>query len=248
MRLAVFASGGGSNFGAILAAAAERAAERAAEGDGERLGAWLAAADFGPAAGDNGTGVAAAVALVRALDSGPPGHASVEVVLQGAGTTGLSKHLRKRRKQLSATNTVVLGLAASSGGELRWWLSDGSLVPLRYFTQLRQLCRQLADDEPHFNATPHRGRGAEVLGGQDREQGAGDDHDGPGQRQRPEDHRAGEVALLPAEHEVRRERGDGGEDEHRAQADRVRVARRALQVRRELRDERRRVPDLADHL
>ena len=37
-------------FGAILAAAAERAAERAAEGDGERLGAWLAAADFGTAA------------------------------------------------------------------------------------------------------------------------------------------------------------------------------------------------------
>lgn len=37
-------------FGAILAGAAERAAERAAEGDGERLGAWLAAADFGTAA------------------------------------------------------------------------------------------------------------------------------------------------------------------------------------------------------
>lgn len=37
-------------FGAILAGAAERAAERAAEGDGERLGTWLAAADFGTAA------------------------------------------------------------------------------------------------------------------------------------------------------------------------------------------------------
>ena len=37
-------------FGAILAGAAERAAERAAEGDGERLAAWLAAADFGTAA------------------------------------------------------------------------------------------------------------------------------------------------------------------------------------------------------
>ena len=37
-------------FGAIFGAAAERAAERAAEGDGERLTAWLAAADFGAAA------------------------------------------------------------------------------------------------------------------------------------------------------------------------------------------------------
>ncbi|BDZ54252.1 GntR family transcriptional regulator [Agromyces marinus] len=37
-------------FGTILAGSAERAAERAADTDGERLGAWLAAADFGTAA------------------------------------------------------------------------------------------------------------------------------------------------------------------------------------------------------
>ena len=48
--------------------------------------------------------------------------------------------------------------------------------------------------------------------------------------------------------DVSRERGDGGEDEHRTQADSVRIARRTLEVRRELCDERRRVPDLADPL
>ena len=49
-------------------------------------------------------------------------------------------------------------------------------------------------------------------------------------------------------HDVGEQSGDGGHDEDRAKADRVRVARGALQVGRELRDERRGVPDLADDL
>jgi hypothetical protein len=122
----------------------------------------LAGAEYGPAAGDNGTGVAAAIALARALDAGPPNHAAVELVLQGAGDAGgigLRRHLRNRRG-LNATNTVVLGIAASAAGEPRWWVSDGPLVPLGYFDRLRQLCRRVADDESHLNAKPHRGRGA----------------------------------------------------------------------------------------
>ena len=42
--------------------------------------------------------------------------------------------------------------------------------------------------------------------------------------------------------------GDGRHDEDRVEADRVRVARGALQVGRELRDERRGMSDLADDL
>jgi hypothetical protein len=121
-----------------------------------------AGAEYGPAAGDNGAGVAAAIALTKALDAGPPSHAAVELVLQGAGDAGgigLRRHLRNRRT-LNATNTVVLGIAASGAGEPRWWISDGPLVPLRYFERLRQLCRRVADDEAHLGAKPHRGRGA----------------------------------------------------------------------------------------
>jgi hypothetical protein len=123
----------------------------------------LAGANHGPAAGDNGSGVAAAIALARALDAGPPSHAAVDIVLQGASDvtgTGLRSYLRVRRKTLNATNTVVLGIAPTGAGELRWWFGDGSLVPLRYFAQLRRLCEQVATEESHFEAKPHRGRGA----------------------------------------------------------------------------------------
>jgi hypothetical protein len=123
----------------------------------------LAGASYGPAAGDNGTGVAAAIALARALDAGPPSHAAVDIVLQGASDvtgTGLRSYLRARRKSVNATNTVVLGIAPTGAGELRWWFSDGSLVPVRYFAQLRRLCDQVAVDESHLGVKPHRGRGS----------------------------------------------------------------------------------------
>jgi hypothetical protein len=123
----------------------------------------LAGAECGPAAGDNGSGVAAAIALAKALDAGPPSNAAVELVLQGAadgGGIGMRRHLRNRRKQLNATNTVVLGIAASGAGTPRWWVSDGPLMPLRYFDRLRALCRDVAGEEPHLGAAPHRGRGS----------------------------------------------------------------------------------------
>ena len=44
-----------------------------------------AGAGYGTAAGDNGTGVAAAIALTRPLAADPPCNLSVEFVLQGAG-------------------------------------------------------------------------------------------------------------------------------------------------------------------
>ena len=44
-----------------------------------------AGAGYGPAAGDNGTGVAAAIALTRPLAADPPRNLTVELVLQGAG-------------------------------------------------------------------------------------------------------------------------------------------------------------------
>ncbi len=122
----------------------------------------LASADFGPAAGDNGAGVATALALARALAAGPPGRLAVDLVLQGAGegdAIGLRRHLRSRRKDLVVTNTVVLGIAACSAGRPRWWISDGSLVPLGYFRRLRALCADVARVESNLAARPHRGRG-----------------------------------------------------------------------------------------
>ncbi len=124
--------------------------------------AELASSGFGPAANDNASGVAVAISLVRALDAGPPGNAAVELVLGGAGDgsgIGLRRHLRARKGSLSATNAVVVGIAASGAGGPRWWISDGALIPQRYFGHLRELCARIAADEPHLGAMPHRGRG-----------------------------------------------------------------------------------------
>jgi hypothetical protein len=123
----------------------------------------LASADFGPSAGDNGSGVAVAIALARALDAAPPRRAAVDVVLQGAGDgsgIGLRRYIRARKRSLQPSNVVVLGIAASAAGAPRWWLSDGALVPVRYFPRLRKLCATVATDEAALGARPHRGRGA----------------------------------------------------------------------------------------
>ncbi|HEX3688623.1 MAG TPA: M28 family peptidase [Solirubrobacteraceae bacterium] len=117
----------------------------------------LAGAPFGPAAADNGTGAAVAIALVRALDAAPPRRLDVELVLQGAGEAGmvgLRRHLRSRRGELRPANTIVLGIAAAGAGRPRWWVSDGPLMPLRYLQRLRGLAADAGGV-----AQPHRGRG-----------------------------------------------------------------------------------------
>ncbi len=123
----------------------------------------LASGEYGPSAGDNASGVAVALALVRALDVGPPRHLAVEVVLQGAGDgamLGLRRHLRARRRELGPSTVVVLGIAPCGAGQPRWWVSDGALVPLRYARRLTALCAGVARSESHLAAAPHRGRGS----------------------------------------------------------------------------------------
>ena len=122
----------------------------------------LGSAPFGPAAGDNGAGTAVALALVRALDAAPPARLDVELVLQGAGEAGmagLKRHLRARRRELHAGNTIVLGVAAAGAGQPRWWASDGPLVPLPTLGRLRQLAARTAAGDGGPAARPHRGRG-----------------------------------------------------------------------------------------
>jgi hypothetical protein len=121
----------------------------------------LAASSFGPAAGDNASGVAVALALARALDVAPPTHLNVDLVLQGAGDgdmIGLRRHLRAHRHERDAADTVVLGLAACGGGSPRWWVSDGALIPRGLNPRLGRLAAQgaAALEAPH--PLPHSGR------------------------------------------------------------------------------------------
>jgi Peptidase family M28 len=123
----------------------------------------LAGAAPGPAANDNASGVAVALAITRALDAAPPARLAVDVVLCGAadgGGIGLRAHLRRRRRALKPANTIVLGIAACGAGKPVWWVSDGPLVPLRYHPRLRSLVAGLAAAEPALGLGAHRGRGA----------------------------------------------------------------------------------------
>jgi ABC-type proline/glycine betaine transport system permease subunit len=122
-----------------------------------------ASAAFGTGENDNSSGVAAAIALVKALDASPPPHLSVDLVLQGAGDgggIGLRHYLWKRRKARTAPSTVVLGIAPCARGNPLWFQSDGALAPMSYFRALRRLCESIARDDPGLGAHPHRGRGS----------------------------------------------------------------------------------------
>jgi hypothetical protein len=115
------------------------------------------AASYGPAANDNASGAAVAIALANALKAGPPRHLTVELVLQGAGEgqeIGIRKHLRTHRTELQGSSTIVLGIAPCDRGHVQHWLSDGRLIPLRYSRSLRELCARLDA------GAGHRGRGA----------------------------------------------------------------------------------------
>jgi hypothetical protein len=122
----------------------------------------VAFSGWSPAAGDNATGVGVATAAAQALHAAPPQHLNVEVVLSGAGDgdqIGLRRYLRSRRRERKAADTIVLGIAACTAGQPRWWQSDGPLIPLRYGRWLRHLAENLGADEPHLHPTRHKGRG-----------------------------------------------------------------------------------------
>jgi hypothetical protein len=53
----------------------------------------------------------------------------------------------------------VLGIAPCPQGDIHWWVSDGPLVPLRFFAQLKQHAALLAEQEPELHLRPHHGRG-----------------------------------------------------------------------------------------
>jgi hypothetical protein len=115
------------------------------------------AAAYGPAAIDDASGAAVAIALADALRAGSPRNLTVELVLQGAGTgdeIGMRRYLRTHRTELTNATTIVLGIAPCGGGHIQHWLSDGRLIPLRYSRTLRELCARLDA------GAGYRGRGA----------------------------------------------------------------------------------------
>jgi hypothetical protein len=122
----------------------------------------LASSDFSPGAGDNGSGVGVVMALLRALDTARHANVNTDVVLTGAGDgggVGLRAYLRAHRNETSPADTVVLGIAPCAAGRLRWWRSDGRLLPLAYGRRLTKLAAKVANDAGYLDARPYDGRG-----------------------------------------------------------------------------------------
>jgi hypothetical protein len=122
--------------------------------------------DPSPAAGDNASGVAVALAVAAALDRRPPRSLAVEVVLAGAGEgpgSGLRAHLRARRADLPEERTVVLGLHGCGSGAPAWLTHEGVLLPVRSHSQLVALCERAAGEESQLGARGLRGHGLSPL-------------------------------------------------------------------------------------
>ena len=114
----------------------------------------LSSSATSPAAGDNASGVAIAIAAIAAHDAAPGlGSIAVDLVLQGASDgdgAGLRQHLRRRSDRPAS----VLGIGPCGAGRPSWWISDGPLWPLRYDRGLRALAAASG------SSAGHRGRGS----------------------------------------------------------------------------------------
>ncbi len=62
------------------------------------------------------------------------------------GALGMSEWLRRNRKELSKSRTVVVGLHGAGAGELRFGRRHGALVPLRAHPDLLRVCRTVVED------------------------------------------------------------------------------------------------------
>ena len=109
-------------------------------------------AEFGPAAGDNGSGVAAAVALARALavaaSGSRPASSSCSRGPVTAAGTACARTCGPHKREPRPANTIVLGLAACGCGAPRWWISDGQLMPAALFPRVAQAGRRGGQPRP----------------------------------------------------------------------------------------------------
>jgi hypothetical protein len=100
-----------------------------------------------PAANDNASGVAAALALATELDSNPPEHLDVWVLLTGGEESlmeGMHGFLRRHRKSLAKDSTYFLNLDSVGGGNVRFVASEGLAVSVNSDQRLLQLCDAIA--------------------------------------------------------------------------------------------------------
>lgn len=128
------------------------------------MGAFLDAALAQPVDGASAAGPAVALATAAALDAQPPRALAPEVLIAGAGeagAAGMRAYVRARRRELDASDIVVVHLGAAPG-PVRFLRRDGEHFGVRLHPRLAEL----ADAVPGTRAAEARGRsGARVARG-----------------------------------------------------------------------------------
>ena len=122
----------------------------------------VALSDPVPGANDNASGVATALRLAD-RHGGRLEHFDLWLLFTGAQESfalGAREFLRARRRELSKTGTVFLNLDELGAGDVRFSRREGLLFGSRSHPQLRELCHELAEDDPGAGARPIRLRSA----------------------------------------------------------------------------------------
>ena len=116
-----------------------------------------------PAANDNASGVAVALAIAERLRDERLRNLDVWVVLTGAeecGMEGMRAFARARRKAFDPAATFVLAIDSVGAGDVRWVASEGLTVSFEMDGRLQELCDAvaLADREggDRYRAAPLR--------------------------------------------------------------------------------------------
>jgi hypothetical protein len=117
--------------------------------------------DVVPAANDNASGVATALAVAGALDADPPERLDVWVLLTGAEESlmeGMRSFLRANRKTLDKASTYFVNLDSVGAGGIRFITSEGLAIGIAMNRRLVELCDAIAtadrENGNRFDAAP----------------------------------------------------------------------------------------------
>jgi Peptidase family M28 len=124
-----------------------------------------------PGANDNASGVATALSLAEELDSRPPEHLDVWILLTGGEEClceGMRSFVRSRRKAFERENTYFVIIESVGDGAVRYETGEGPAVTYEMDARLVQLCEAIAtadrEDGNRYRAEPLRnGFGTDAL-------------------------------------------------------------------------------------
>ena len=117
----------------------------------------IAQSDYVPGAYDNASGVAAALSVAEALDTDPPEHLNVSVILTGAeeaNAEGMTRYISYHRRSIPPERTYFLNLDSLSFGSVHFVGSEGAILNQITEPRLFALCQAISEADERYRAAP----------------------------------------------------------------------------------------------